>query len=183
MASYTLTIDGTDRADDVKNASIKITDVIGSGASTMIFTIENHNSSTVPGLDDEVMLTQSGSRLFGGRILRVNPRQLGSMLVWDINCVDYTRDLDRNLVVEGYQDMTDKAIIEDIIDNYCGGTGITYDSVVEGITISSIAFSYMPPSECFSKICKLTGREWYIDYDKDVHYQVKTSEHAPFNIS
>lgn len=67
-------------------------------------------------------------------------------------------------------------------DNYCGGSGISYNNVTEGVTISSITFNYMPPSECFSRICKLTGRGWYIDYDKDVHYGLVTANEAPYNI-
>ena len=78
--------------------------------------------------------------------------------------------------------MTDKAIIEYIVNQYCGGTGITYNNVVEGETFTSIIFNYEPPSECFSRLSKITGREWWIDYEKDIHYQVKTTTDAPFNI-
>ncbi len=137
----------------------------------------------IPKGDEEVEIEQDGTKLFSGRILRVFPNKKGNYTQWVVDCVDYTRDLDRNLVVEGYQSMTDKQIIMDIVDNYTGGTGITYDNVVEGVSISSMVFSYMPPSECISTICKLTGREWYIDYNKDIHYQVKTTEEAPFNIT
>ena len=182
MSSYTLTIDGTDRTTCVTNGTITINDEIGSGASVCDF-VMSLRGGAVPEGDQEIIITQDGTRIFAGRILRVFPLKRGSYSEWGIDCVDYTRDLDRNLVVEGYQDMTDKQIIEDIVDNYCGGTGITYDNVVEGVSISSMAFSYMPPSECFTRICKLTGRGWYIDYNKDIHYQVKTSEQAPFNIS
>jgi len=182
MSSYTLTINGSDRTTSVQNGTIKITDSIGSSASTMTFQISNRVSSIIPNPDEEVIITQDGERLFGGRILRVKPIKVGNLLLWNIDCVDYTRDLDRNLVVEAYQNMTDKEIIVDIVDNYCGGTGISYDNVTEGVTISNMSFNYVPPSECISKICSLTGREWYIDYDKDIHYGIKYSTHAPFNI-
>ena len=183
MASYTLTINGTDRTICIGNRSITISDETGSGASTMSFSMIIRDEGDIPEGDQEIIVTQDGTRIFAGRILRTKPIKKGSLVVWDIECVDYTRDLDRNLVVEGYQDMTDKEIIIDIIDNYCGGTDIVYDSVTEGVSISTIVFSYMPPSECFSVICKLTGRQWYIDYDKDVHYGVKFSTPAPFNIT
>lgn len=182
MDSYTLTINGTDRTKAVKNKTITIVDSSGSSASTLSFTLTNRDSESMPECDDEVIIIQDGVRLFGGRILRINPKKVGDFVMYGIECVDYTRDLDRNLVREGYQDMTDKEIIEDIIDNYCGGSGITYDNVTEGITISNMVFNYVPPSECFTIICKLTGREWYIDYNKDVHYGLKFGEHAPFNI-
>jgi hypothetical protein len=182
MASYTLTINGTDRTTCIGNRSITIDNETGSSASTMNFSMVIRDSGAIPEGDQEVIVTQDGTRLFGGRILRTRPIKKGSLVIWDIECVDYTRDLDRNLVVEGYQDMTDSAIIKDIVDNYCGGTGITYDNVTEGVSISTIVFSYMPPSECFSVICKLTGRQWYIDYDKDIYYGLKTTSEAPFHI-
>jgi len=183
MASYSLTIDGTDRTLNVSNRAIEITDEMGSDASVMSFTMVIRDSGVLPECDQEVVITDGDDvKLFGGRILKLNPIKRGSLIEWRIDCVDYTRDLDRNLVVEGYEDKTDKEIIVDIVDNYCGGSGITYDNVTEGISISNMTFSYMPPSECFSKICKMTGRAWYIDYDKDVHYGVKFSTPAPFNI-
>jgi hypothetical protein len=183
MASYTLTIDGTDRTRAVENRTVEIFDSSGSSASTLTFTMNNRDGGAMPECDDEVVLIQDGERLFGGRILRINPSKIGDFVMYKVDCIDYVRDLDRNLVREGYQDMTDKEIIKDIVDNYCGGTGITYDNVTEGISISNMTFNYVPPSECFSIICKLTGREWYIDYNKDVHYGLKFLEYAPFNIS
>ena len=183
MSSYTLTINGTDRTSCIGNRTISISDEIGSASSTMSFSMVIRDGGGVPEGDQEVIITDDSSNiLFGGRILKLSPVKKGSLVIWNIDCVDYTRDLDRNLVVEGYQNMTDKEIIEDIVDNYCGGTGITYDNVDEGISISNIVFSYMPPSECFSKICKFTGRNWYIDYEKDIHYTTRFGEFAPFNI-
>ena len=182
MDKYTLTINGVNRTRTFNNKAITIIDSSGSSASTLSFTMTNRDGITMPDCDDEVIITQDGVILFGGRILRINPEKLGEFVTYGIECVDYTRDLDRNLVREAYQDMTDKEIIENIIDNYCGGTGITYDNVTEGVTISNMVFNYVTPSECFTTICKLTGREWYIDYEKDVHYGLKFGEHAPFNI-
>lgn len=182
MANYILTIDSEDRTKAIDNRTIAITDSTGSGASTLSFAMTNRDELGMPECDEEVVITQDGVVLFGGRILRINPEKKGDFAVYGIECVDYTRDLDRNLVREGYQDMTDKEIIRDIIDNYCGGTGITYDNVTEGVSVSNMVFNYVPPSECFSIICKLTGREWYIDYEKDVHYGLRFGEHAPFNI-
>ena len=182
MSSYTLTIDGSDRTTCISNGTITIKDDMGSSASTMKFDMTIRDSGNIPACDEEVVITQDGTILFGGRILKVTPAKKGSFVSWKVDCVDYTRDLDRNLVVEGYQDMTDKEIIEDIIDNYCGGTGITYSNVTEGITISNLTFNYVPPSECLTIITKLTGRQWHIDYDKDIHYGVKFSDATPFNI-
>lgn len=183
MASYTFTINGNDRTTCIGNGSIIIDSELGSSASTMEFSMVVRDGGSVPKNDEEVIITQSGNTIFGGRILKTKPTKRGSFVHWAVQCVDYTRDLDRNLVVEGYENMTDKQIIENIVDNYCGGTGITYNNVVEGVTISNIVFNYMPPSECISTIAKMTGRQWHIDYDKDIHYSLKNVEEAPFGIT
>jgi hypothetical protein len=182
MPNYTLTINGTDRTREIVNKRVIIEDSEGHEPSGLEFTMDNRDGGAVPEGDQEVIITQSGVRLFAGRILRVVPHMLGDFAEFDVYCVDYTRDLDRNLVVEGFQDMTDKQIIEYIVDQYCGGTGITYSNVTEGVTVNQVAFNYMPPSQCFTQLAELTGRMWYIDYNKDIHYGVKDGEQAPFNI-
>lgn len=183
MSSYTLTINGTDRTKCIGNRSVNITDSDGSGASTLSFSMTIRDDGAIPTNDQEVIITQGGVVIFGGRILKTIPTKKGSFVNWDISCVDYTRDLDRNLVVENYESMTDKEIIKHIVDNYCGGSGITYDSVVAGVTITNLTFNYVPPSECISTIAKLTGRVWNIDYDKDIHYNLPNVSEAPITIT
>jgi hypothetical protein len=96
--------------------------------------------------------------------------------------VDYARLLDRNLVHKTYQGQTDKEIIEDIVAVYCKTSGITTVNVVEGVTIDQIQFNYLQPSQCIRKLADLTGRNWYIDYEKDIHYWPLTQSTAPFDI-
>jgi hypothetical protein len=183
MPSYTITINGVNRTREIVNKRVIIEDSEGHEPSRLEFTINNRDGGAVPEGDQEVIITQDGVRLFGGRILKVIPHRLGEFAEFDCYCVDYTRDLDRNLVVQGYQSMTDKQIIEDIVNQYCGGTGITYTNVTEGVTVSQVAFNYMPPSQCFTQLAELTGRMWYIDYSKDIHYGLKNTETAPFDIN
>ena len=78
--------------------------------------------------------------------------------------------------------MTDKEIIQDIIGTYCAGFGITFNNVIEGVTISKISFNYIQISQVFKNICKLTNRNWYIDYEKDIHYFPTETTTAPFDI-
>lgn len=183
MSSYTLKINNTDRTRCVGNRSITITDSDGSGASTLSFSMVIRDGGAIPTNDQEVIITQGTVTIFGGRILKTIPTKKGSFVEWEIGCVDYTRDLDRNLVVENYENMTDKEIIKNIVDNYCGGLGITYNNVVSGVTISNLTFNYVPPSECISMIAKLTGRYWYIDYEKDIHYDTPDNDEAPITIT
>ena len=179
---YTLTIDGTDRTLCVVARSIIITDSSEAEPSTMEFKMTIRDGGSLPQGDDEVIVTMGSERLFAGRILSLSPqRPKVGIVTWEIKCVDYNRDLDRNLVVESYEDMTDREIISDIIDNYAPDFTIT--NVVEGISISQLVFNYVTPSQCFDEICELTGRTWYCDYNKDIHYLLPTANTAPFNIS
>ena len=183
MPNYEILINGINRTKEVGNRTVTIEDSTGTLSTTADFSLNCRLGGDIPECDDEVIINNNGERIFGGRVLKIVSRTLGDFAEFDVYCVDWIRDLDRNLVVEGYQEMTDKAIIEDIVNNYCGGTDITYDNVTQGVTVNQIVFNYVPPSQCFNEIAKLTGRNWYIDKNKDIHYFVRRTEHAPFNIT
>lgn len=181
--AYQITINGSDKTNCIINKSIDITDETKDKPSVLRCTFFDKAQAGYPSLDDEIIIVKDGTRLFAGRILSADYEKIGDgEMLLHLSCIDYTRDLDRNLVVEGYEGMTDKEIIEDIVANYCQGTGITTVNVVEGVTINKIVFNYLQPSQCFRKICELTGRSWYLDYDKDIHYFPPDQTPAPFNI-
>lgn len=79
--------------------------------------------------------------------------------------------------------MTDAAIISDLVNTYCPASGITTTNVVAGVTINQISFNYVQLSQAIRKICDLTGRNWFVDYNKDIHYFPLTQSAAPFSIS
>jgi len=181
--TYSVTINGDDRTKCIYNRSVVITDDAGDTPSLMTIDFFNRDGGSVPVCEQEIIVTRNGTKLFAGYITEILYTKLGGSTVKiKFECIDYTRILSRRLVVEGYENMTDKAIIEDIVAKYCQGTGITTTNVVEGITINQISFSYMSPAQCLSQICALTGRSWYLDYDKDVHYFALTTTATPFNI-
>lgn len=182
--AYNVTIDGVNRTTDVVAGSITIDDQINDAASTCSFELFNLSSTGFPETDDEVIITlDDGTIIFGGTIKSVSYKKLSTGGVGvAINCVDYTSLFDSHLVRKSYEDMTDAAIIADIVTTYCAGLGITTTNVVEGVTISQISFNYLQPSQCMRKICEVTGRNWYIDYEKDVHYFPIDTEQAPFDI-
>ena len=181
--SYSITINSVDRTSCILTNTIKITDETNDKPSSMSCSFFDHDNLGDIELDQEIIVTKDAVRLFAGSILSTELKRLGAgEMIFKIDCVDYTRILDRNLVVEGYEGMTDKEIIEDIVANYCQGSGITTTNVIEGVTINKIIFNYLQPSQCFRKICELTGRSWYLDYNKDIHYFQMETTSAPFDI-
>lgn len=181
---YTVVINSIDRTTDVVNKSIIIQDAINDKVNSCRFELIDRSGNGIPSTDQEIVITMPDSSIiFGGYVVSSRlKKQKDGVVVANVNCVDYTRLLDSNLVHKSYEDMTDKAIIEDIIQTYCGDFDITSTNVIEGVTIDQISFNYLQPSQCFRQICDLTGRNWYIDYSKDVHYFALTQETAPFDI-
>ena len=181
--TYEITINTIDKTDCIVNRSITINDEANDKPSSLKCSFFDKTGAGDPVLDDEIIITKDTVKLFVGRIVEAEYERLGSgEVILNLSAIDYTRDLDRNLVVEAYENKTDKQIIEDIISRYCQGTGITATNVISGVTINKITFNYIQPSQCFRKLCELTGRSWYLDYDKDIHYFPLTTNVAPFDI-
>lgn len=183
---YSVLIDGVDRTGDIKHGTLNTDDQIDDQVNSCSFSMKDLNSLGAPENDQEVIIMlDDGTKLFGGTIISHSMTSLKEtgVVQYNIKCVDYSRLLDRNLVHKTYEGMTDKEIIEDIVATYCAGFGITTNNVVEGVTIDQIGFNYLQPTQCLRKIAELTGRHWYIDYEKDIHYFPLVTDTTPFNIT
>lgn len=184
---YNVTINNIDRTSDILAETLSTNDVVNDQVNTCGFLLDDRSGNGIPNNDQEIIITlNNGEKLFAGYVVNVKMKNLvegGGKSVADVQCVDYTRLLDRNLVHKTYLNMTDKAIIQAIIEQYCPGAGITTTNVEEGVTIDRISFNYIQPSQAFRKIAELTGRHWFIDYDKDVHYTAADTATTPFNIT
>ena len=184
-SGYQIIIGGLDRTADVLAQTLKITDEINEKVNSCAFRMVDLSALGAPADEVEVIIIKDSVRIFGGYATNVSPgrQKAGGLVDYQITCSDYTRDLDRFLVAKTYASQTDKAIIEDIINTYCSGLGITTSNVVEGVTIDSIAFNYVTPSAAIQKIAQLTGRYWYLDYNKDIHYFTIGATAAPFDLT
>lgn len=182
--AYSITINGVDRTADVLANSIVVEDVINDKVNTCAFTMIDREGSGAPETDHEVIITLADDTiLFGGYINGFAMSKVGGVVSYKVTCADYTYLLDRNLAHKSYEDQTDAAIIADLVNTYCPGFGITTTNVIEGVTINQIKFNYLQLSQVIKNICKITGRNWYIDYSKDLHYFPLTTNVAPFNIT
>jgi hypothetical protein len=48
--------------------------------------------------------------------------------------------------------------------------------------VKYIAFNYEYPSKCFQQLAELTGYDWYVDHNKNIHFFSKSDKVAPFNL-
>jgi hypothetical protein len=183
--AYSINISGVSRAGDVLANTLGVEDVINDQVNTCAFSLIDLSGNGMPSTDQTVIITQEdGTVLFGGYITSiVKTKSETGLAMAEIECVDMSRLLDRQLAHKSYENMTDKAIIQDLVDTYCAGSGITTDNVVEGVTITQISFNYMQISQAIKKIAELAGRWWYIDDQKDIHYFPVSTTSTPFDIT
>ncbi|KKK58019.1 hypothetical protein LCGC14_3048650, partial [marine sediment metagenome] len=149
------------------------------------FTIKKYGSVHVlnPTVGQEVEIYNDGIKIFGGIIIKVTQRiQQYKILFFDVECEDYTRLLDRKLVINSYKNQTIQEIIEDINNNFL--TGFTINNVTGGSReVAYIAFNYIPVSQALQRLADLISFDWYVDFDKDIHFFAKETSFAPFEIN
>ncbi len=178
----TIKINNIDRTSYIAWQSLRIESILTNQVDTCFFTIENYEGKTYkPSLEDEIEIFQDGTKIFAGNIKRVSEGvRTNKILTYDIECADYTRLMDKKKVAVVYEDKTVNDIIADMRDKYF--PDFTISNVNCTITIPYIVFNYEIPSKCLKRLVDLTGYDWYIDYDKDIHFFEIGSNPAPFNL-
>lgn len=180
--NISIEIAGVDKSAVIDWPSFSIEDNVDEQSNLCVFKIQKHTGQTYsPTVGEEVEVFDDSEKIFGGKILSITNSIEGDIANYSIVCKDYTADLDRLLVTDSFTGTTVGAIIEYIIDNYT--TGITYANVACTVAVTKIVFNKMQISKCFSELASLVNYNWYIDYEKDVHFFAKNSEASPFNIT
>ena len=182
MAGISIKIGGCDMTEYVDARTLSIKDELTSKVNSASFDFIYNNIAVAPKSGRAVLIEEGTKKLFSGRILSIKESFLPpNLLKCPVECIDHTRDLDKKLVYQmHYQNQKAGNIIKFIILYYT--TGFTYNNVSDGPVISDISFDYMQVSEVFTKIAEICGYEWYVDYDKDVHFFDSYLNPAPFQL-
>jgi hypothetical protein len=175
----TITIGGVDRTTFVED--ISITDNINSQVDSCDFSVlKAPGDSYVPALNDEVIVTRDSVRIFGGVVTTITDELVGSnSLRFNVTATDYTFFLNRKLAVERYEGQTIDYIIADLVTKYA--SDFTISNVTANVVVNSIAFNRITLSECLRKLAELVNYNWYVDYNKDIHFTPTNGEPAPFD--
>lgn len=178
-----LTIDGVEKSQLINWESIVREQVLSKEPDSLSFLIKKHDGQTYkPVVGDEVVLTVGASKEFGGFIIEIEESTEARVEYIRIICKDYTHELDRQLVSKTYANQSINDIISDLITTFA--TGITDTNVNCPTVIESVTFNYITVSKCLERLTDLVdGYEWYIDYDKDIHFFLTDNESSPFNLS
>ena len=174
-------IGGVDKTEYVDARTLSIRDELTDKVNSASFDFICNNIAVAPKPGEAVLIEEGTNKLFSGRILSKEESFLPpNLLKYPVECIDHTRDLDKKLVAESYKNKKAGDIYKHIIDNYT--SGFTYNNVSDGPTISEIAFNYIQVSEALTKIAEICGYEWYVDYDKDIHFFDRNTYPAPFQL-
>lgn len=177
----TLFIKGIDKTAIVRAKSLSITDAITSQIDTCSFILDDLDGTNRPHEGDEVIIYYGDPpvKIFAGEIQRAPQSQISpGTYKYSVQCADYSRRMDKKRVVETYTDKTCKYIIEDIIASYA--PEFTTFNVQDGPTIYYIAFNYKTPMDCLRELARLSGFDWYVDYEMDIHFFARETNTAPY---
>lgn len=144
-------------------------------------------SSYRPVQGQVVYLANASSTMFGGTVENFTETvfPFSSYNQYNVNCVDFTQMVGKRLVAASFTSSGyDADIITYINTNFFDGEGITttdYNST--GVTIPEINFNYKSGNEAINDICKRTGRSWFIDPQRRLHYFARDENPAPIEIN
>lgn len=176
----TITIGGVDQTSKVILRTFRIEQILTKEADTAKFSLLS--PATIPALMSEVIiLDDTSTRIFAGVVLNIVLKYDGLEAVYEITCKDYTELIDGKYVVEDYTSQTIDYILDDIKTKYLPA-GFTLDVQVSD-TISYIKFNFEKPSQCLQKLSELVMGDWYVDYNKVIHFISKSTFSSPFSIS
>lgn len=177
-----LKINAIDRSNHVKWDTLQKVEVLTKEVDRMEFQILKTPSKTIPDIGEEVTLEEGAVKIFGGVIVERNEVNRGGLLLgYEIRCKDYSQFLDRKVVTKSYATQTARAIVLDIISTFTSGF-TTANVAGTTPTVKSIKFNYEQVTRCLSQLADQIAWDWYIDYDKDIHFFDEETSLAPFNL-
>jgi hypothetical protein len=172
-------ISGVDRTINYVNNSLGITDELGAKVNTCSFkTYAEDVSGWVPEAGNELEIYDgSDNIIFGGVITKIGEKRVGltpgttsELLTYQVDCQDWTRLLQRKLVVETYLNKTCKEIMQLMINKYFPFDEFTLDNFADGPLVAQIAFNYKTGDKALEELAKAVGYQWYVDYNRDIHF-------------
>lgn len=176
--------------------------------TTASFSIRSNDASYRPALGDEVLITENGTRIFGGTVDR--PSEQGVLaddtgayvaITTSVSAADFNQYAERRVIDDGgfpagwtlEQTLNGLALdgVGGLISWFLDPTdfGVTIDPAqVTGPTLPEMVYKYMTLTEVFNELATLTGKYgdpfvWEIDAFKVLRMYQPSTEAAPFDIT
>lgn len=193
---YTLTLGGVDYRAAVPFETIRIEEKAGGVATCSLWVLDPGRTMASP-LDAELVIAQSGVRLFAGFIRDAEAKMAGRTRYYECSARDYNSLLDEDAVPSPASRTTsesDKARVEWLIATH-GTKGITGGTTVQTVLASMPGgidgvpeqdFAGKTMREALNYIARLSGAVYYVDFNFRLHWYPAASGEgltSPFNLS
>lgn len=177
--NLTLTINGTVRTGYLGSSTVNVHRQLGK-TGTCDFTLDvNDNSGYFPSPLDLVTVTESGYTFFAGfidTVAAVLQDGHGNKFVYQVSCVDWMGICDQRVVFQhflgnGLAPLSN--VIQAVTDNFLDGEGIDWHTaVIPVMTVPELNYIGQTVTEVFNDLARISGCIWWIDVDKNLHFNV-----------
>lgn len=141
---------------------------------------------TYPWGKDEIKITGSDTLyltdFFGGYVSTKEMRMMGNWRIYRITAQDYNILPLGQLVTKDFAAQTEAQMITFLFSTYLSEIDYTTHVSSSGV-VATLGWTRIPLNEVLDEIAKIYEREWYIDFDKKLHYFTPTVVGAPFELS
>jgi len=119
---------------------------------------------------------------FGGYIATKEIRLIGRRRFYRCTAQDYNILITQKLVTKSYIDKTEQEIIDDLFSTYLPEIDTSTYVESSGATVT-IDWTRAYLNETLEELANIFDKEWFIDYEKKLHYFTPSTDEAPFELS
>ena len=153
--------------------------------TTCTFTV-NHGTSRHFAWHEPVTVKKAdGTLIFTGFIETFDEIRVGNSdrLKTSIECIDNHWLADKRRVNKVFTSTDAGTAVEWIVDEILDEEGVTAGTIETGIEIERWPFSKVRCSDAISEMAEASNYIWYIDKNKALHFQSRTSNAAPWQLN
>ena len=180
-SAFSLEVDQVDVIEDLIWRSLNITESAHANGAQMTCAIYERFGQTPPQEGSTIVFTSNGIREFAGRIAQVAQVQDSiDSYMYNLHCVDWTVDLDATLIkAQELPEQKAGSLIATIVGQVGNGFGLDPNGIDDGPIHNALEIDLEPASSVISSIAKESGRQWFVDYYRNVHYFIVGTMSSP----
>src|SRR5574337_217046 len=175
LPALQLLVGGIDYTAVVMAKTLTVHQILGQQVDTCAFSVKSPESWRAaavakPTVGQSVAVSvQTGTggafvRVFTGQISNVGETRIANRTVrWDVDCVDNSHVLRRNLVIRNYQILLVSDIVLDLVARYAPGVDTSNVSATANRTVQSLTFSYITVMDALTQLAQLVSYQWFLD--------------------
>lgn len=171
---FYLTINGTNRRNNVRVKDIAIQDLLDGTPNTATLRVDGFTPTKGHEIKMGLGQMDAAHYIFCGHILSVDQVYEGQKpanIAYDLRCISYEWLLNRRKVTKRYTSTSASTIAADLLSTFASGfTTVHVERNLDAI--DEITFTNEDLTTCLDRLAKRVGGYWYVDYAKDLHFFV-----------